>query len=397
MKMQWPLVRFGEVLRRSNSTVDIQPKATYRQITVKLWGKGVVQRGIVSGDEIAASRRFVARAGQFVLSRIDARNGAIGMVPPDLDGAVVSNDFPLFDVNPERIDPAFLAWLGKTQVLVRLCARASEGTTNRVRLQEDRFLALEIPLPPLAEQRRVVARIQEVAMQITEGRTLRQQAADQAERVAPNQAERVFSKLGTRYSPRAFGSFSPHVTSGPRNWAKHYEQGGFRFYRAQDIGSKGKVLDDSKAFITPPSGEQGRSAMLQRGDLMLLITGATVGRASVYREGLEPGFVSQHVAICRLPKDEVEPEFALWGLRSPIGQSQLLGQRYGQGKPGLNLSNIRSLSLSFPMLPEQRKIVAELNALEAELNALSRLQAATAAELDALLPAVLSRAFAGEL
>ncbi len=160
-----------------------------------------------------------------------------------------------------------------------------------------------------------------------------------------SEAGRVFDKLTTRWRPRPFGTFDPHVTSGPRNWARHYVEDGYRFYRAQDIGAKGDVLADSKVFISPPASEQGRIAMLQPGDLMLVITGATVGRAAVFRTGLEPGFVSQHVGICRLPKDWLEPEFALWGLRAPQGQAQLPGQRYGQGKPGLNLSNIRALAL----------------------------------------------------
>jgi type I restriction enzyme S subunit len=75
----------------------------------------------------------------------------------------------------------------------------------------------------------------------------------------------------------------------------------------------------------------------------------------------------------------------------------LLGQRYGQGKPGLNLSNIRSLSLPFPPLFEQRRIVSELDGLQEEVHALKYLQAETAAELDALLPAILDRAFKGEI
>src|ERR1043166_662087 len=75
--------------------------------------------------------RFVARTGQFILSRIEARNGAIGIVPPELDGAVVTNDFPLFAPNAGRISIAFLTWLSRTLGFVDLCVRASEGTTNR--------------------------------------------------------------------------------------------------------------------------------------------------------------------------------------------------------------------------------------------------------------------------
>jgi type I restriction enzyme, S subunit len=181
MSAMWPRVRLGEVLRRSAETVTISPEAEYREITVKLWGKGVVLRRAVSGTEIASDRRFLAKASQFILSRIDARNGAIGVAPPELDGAVVTNDFPLFDLNVARIDPAFLGWLSKTHDFVELCQRASEGTTNRVRLQEERFLALEIPLPPLSEQRRIVARIEELAAQIHEARALRQQAVEEVE------------------------------------------------------------------------------------------------------------------------------------------------------------------------------------------------------------------------
>jgi hypothetical protein len=280
----------------------------------------------------------------------------------------------------------------KDELLVPLM----QGTAN-VSLKEQDIAGVEIPLPPLPEQRRMVARIEELAAQIHEARTLRHQAAEEADAVLLNHVGNVFAGLSNDYSLREFASFAPHITSGPRNWAKHYEQNGSRFYRAQDVGPAAKVLEDSKVFITPPPGEQGRTAMLHPGDLMLVITGATVGRVNIYRKGLEPGFVSQHVGICRLPQSQVEPDFALWGLRGPTGQAQLLGQRYGQGKPGLNLTNIRALSLPFPPLPEQRRIVAELDALQAEVDALKHLQAETATELDALLPAILDRAFKGEL
>ncbi|MGA3240351.1 MAG: hypothetical protein ABSG03_29080 [Bryobacteraceae bacterium] len=281
----------------------------------------------------------------------------MGLVPPDLDGAIVSNDFPLFRIAEARLLPAYLGWLCKTNAFVEECRRASEGTTNRVRLQEDKFLARKIHLPPAPEQERIVSRINDLTVRIQEARQLRETAARETDALLFTRIGQVFAQIAKTSVPRSFGSFSPHVTSGPRNWAKHYDRGGLRFYRAQDIGISGEILDDSKMFVAPPPGAQGRSALLEEGDLMLVITGATVGRVSVFRYGLEPGFVSQHVAICRLPQADVYPEYALWGLRGPDGQAQLLGQRYGQGKPGLNLANIRFLSLPFPSLPEQRRII----------------------------------------
>jgi hypothetical protein len=103
MSKAWPKVRLGEVLTRSTEATELKPDVEYREITVRLWGKGVVERGCVLGAEIASGRWFKARSGQFIASRIDARNGAMGIVPDALDGSVVTNDFPLFNLNADRI------------------------------------------------------------------------------------------------------------------------------------------------------------------------------------------------------------------------------------------------------------------------------------------------------
>jgi type I restriction enzyme S subunit len=84
-----------------------------------------------------------------------------------------------------------------------------------------------------------------------------------------------------------------------------------RFYRAQDLLPEGNLATTDKVYIEQPASNQGRGARLREGDLMLVITGATVGRVSVFPVGAEPGFVSQHVAICRLPSEKIEPRFAL--------------------------------------------------------------------------------------
>ena len=397
MSHGWETVPLGEVLKHSEDCVEIDPTQGYKEVTVRLWGKGVVLRGEVQGQEIGATRRFRLRAGQFVLSRIDARNGALGIVPDCLNDAVVSNDFPAYNVVPSRLFTPYLGWLSRTRQFVDLCRAASEGTTNRVRLQEERFLHMPVPLPPLPEQRRIVAKVEELAGKIETARGLRGESSQQVPLVLDGAVGRVFGHLETDCPPQPFGNFNPHVTSGPRNWGKVYAESGCRFYRAQDIGTEGQVLNDSKVYVSPPDGNQGAHARLCDGDLLVVITGATVGRCSMNTSALEPGFVSQHVAICRLPKDKVDPGFALWGLRGPQGQQQLLGQRYGQGKPGLNLGNIRSLELPFPPLSEQRRIVAYLDDLQAKVDALKAQQAQSTAELDALLPSILDKAFKGEL
>ncbi len=169
----------GSVLRRTLETVEVIPTKTYKQVTVRLHHRGVVLRGMQQGSSIGSSRQYRARAGQLILSRIDARNGAIGLVPDDLDGAIVTNDFWLFDVDDSRIVPSYLDYYVGTPSFVDLCKRASEGTTNRVRLQPDAFMRIPIPVPPLAEQRRIVARIEALAAKIEKARGLRRKVAEE--------------------------------------------------------------------------------------------------------------------------------------------------------------------------------------------------------------------------
>lgn len=180
MSAAWQSVSIGSLLKKSEEVVWPAADARYKEITVRLWGRGVVARGEVEGLQLVGKRRFRARQGQFIASRIDSRNGALGVVPASLDGAIVTNDFPLFDVDSERLDPGFLGWLSRTERFVELCRRASEGTTNRVRLKEERFLALEIALPQVIEQRRIVARIEAISGKMEQALKLRRGADEDA-------------------------------------------------------------------------------------------------------------------------------------------------------------------------------------------------------------------------
>lgn len=172
MTKAWQQHKLGDLLTRSEEAAQPAADAEYKEITIRLWGKGVLERGRISGAAVNG-RRFIARKNQFIASRIDARNGAMGIVPESLDGALVTNDFPLFQVNQEHILPQYMGWLCRTPAFVDLCARASEGTTNRVRLKEDEFLRLEVQIPDTNEQQKIVIRIDTVQQQLQTADKLR--------------------------------------------------------------------------------------------------------------------------------------------------------------------------------------------------------------------------------
>ena len=153
-KSKFPLVPLSVVLRRIKEPITIDDGVLYKRITIRNNGRGVVQRDELLGSEIGTKRQFVAHAGQFIISRIDARNGAFGIVPKDLEGAVVTNDFWLFEV--QKALPQYLMLLLSTKRFQLYWQSQSNGSTNRQRVAEDEFLHSEIVLPSIKEQGKLI-------------------------------------------------------------------------------------------------------------------------------------------------------------------------------------------------------------------------------------------------
>lgn len=95
----YPFVKIGDVIRRNTTLVSIEDKTLYKQITLKTNGGGAVLRDKKWGKDIGTKKQYLAKEGQFIMSKIDARNGAFGVVSNELDNAIVTGDFPLFDVD----------------------------------------------------------------------------------------------------------------------------------------------------------------------------------------------------------------------------------------------------------------------------------------------------------
>jgi type I restriction enzyme, S subunit len=395
----WQTTCLGELLSRSTETAKIQPDESYKEITVKLWGKGVVLRGVVSGSQLNGSRRFVARRGQLILSRIDARNGAIGMVPDSLDGSVVSTDFPLFAIERNRIQPSYFEWLTKTKPFVELCQKASEGTTNRVRLQEDQFLNLQISLPTLPEQRRIVARIKELAAKINEARGLRQRAAEEAGAFVASVSNELFSEENMRCWPtRSFEEIAEirsGVTLGRTLRGKTIR---LPYLRVANVQDGHLVLNEIKE-IDVLEAEAAKWKLIA-GDLLLTEGGDwdKLGRGTIWRDEIPNCIHQNHIFRVRTRADEFIPEFLAALVASPVGKAYFQdASKQTTNLASINQRQLKAFRVFQPSLTDQRRIVAELNDLQAQAGALKKLQTETAAELDALLPSILDRAFKGEL
>jgi len=128
----------------------------YKRVTIRLYHQGVNLRDIEKGENIGTKRQYLVKPGQFIMSRIDARNGAFGIIPEELNDAIITNDFLTFKVNSEVVNIEYFNLLSKTKDFLSYCINGSTGTTNRKRLKEDLFLNFEIELPSKEEQDSII-------------------------------------------------------------------------------------------------------------------------------------------------------------------------------------------------------------------------------------------------
>jgi len=152
-------IKVSEFLHRVKDAVELQPDQEYSLVTIKVHHKGVVLRNQTKG-KLIGSKMYRISKGQFILSGIDARNGAFGIVPDELDGAIITNDFWCFDIDETKVKRDFFYWLTNTPLFLNACIKSSQGVTQRIRLQRELFFNFEFRFPPLEEQENFLTKIQ---------------------------------------------------------------------------------------------------------------------------------------------------------------------------------------------------------------------------------------------
>lgn len=152
----YPMMRIGDFLTRNKTAVAIEEYRIYKRPRIRVRNGGISLRDEIIGNKIGTKNQFLISKGQFLLSKIDARNGAFGVVPEELNDGVITGNFWTFDVDYKTINPHYLALLTTTKAFLQFCEQASNGTTNRHYLQEPLFLNIKVPIPSLEEQNRLV-------------------------------------------------------------------------------------------------------------------------------------------------------------------------------------------------------------------------------------------------
>jgi len=145
-------IKIGQLLKRIKESITLEDNAAYKRVTIRTKNQGISLRDVEIGINIGTKKQFLVRNGQFLLSKIDARHGAFGIVPKNLDRAIITGNFWTFEVNKELLNIEWFNIFVSSPYFIDICSKASSGTTNRLYLDENKFLDFELVLPNLVEQ-----------------------------------------------------------------------------------------------------------------------------------------------------------------------------------------------------------------------------------------------------
>jgi type I restriction enzyme S subunit len=326
---------------------------------------------------------YSLRPGDLLLTEASGSPGEVGkpaLWSGELAECAIQNT--LIRVRPHAADSRFLLHFFRHQAQTGAFAAGSRGVGIN-HLGQAALAAWPVPLPPLDEQRRIAAILDQADGIVA---TRRKVMARQTEL-----AHAVFREMfsGQAWTTYTLAELLDFLTSGSRGWAKHYADSGDLFLRIQNV--KGGRLDLTDiAFVKVPDTAEARRTRVRPGDVLLSIT-ADLGRVAVVPESVKSAYINQHLSILRSSK--VSPCFLAAYLASPPGQAQINKRNRGGVKAGLNFDDIRSFEIPLP----PRHLQEAFGQRAAAIEFAGRRIAEHDVVLQGMRTALQSRAFSGGL
>ncbi len=391
----WSVVRNGSLFGQRSQTgyADLPILEVSLKTGVQVRSFGAARRKQVMSD-LSKYKRAVK--GDLAYNTMRMWQGALGVCP--VDGLVS----PAYVVaRPyQGVEPQYFAALFRTVDYMAQIDAASRGIVkDRNRLYWDQFKQMQAPCPPRDEQVAIVkflewasgrlervirAKRKVITMLVEQKQAVIQRAVTRGlDPTVPLKPSGVpwLGDVPQHWGTRRIKSICRFVTSGSRGWARYYSDSGSVFLRIGNVSTTSVDLRLKRiTFVQPPKDTEGRRTQALPDDILLSIT-AQIGAVGVVPTGLGEAFVNQHTALIRLRREQCIPRWVAYSLLSKFGKEQCRLLTNGGTKVGLTLGDVRGLTVPFPPIDEQSRII---EALEAQTHGLNLGIASLEREIDLL-------------
>lgn len=397
MSTAWPSVSLGKLVRLERRPVEVQGDQEYKEIGIFSHGRGIFHKIPRSGLEVGEKDLFLMKEGDLILQITFAWEGAVALCGKEENGLYGSVRYPTFRVDGDQCFAPYLAKYLSTRQGLEQIGRICPGSAGRNRvLSLKRLPEISVPLPPLDEQRRIVAAVENLTEKVDQARTYRAELDSETKvlwRRAALGRLLDLSKTSPRYplgdlvQLRGGGTPSKHE---PRFW-----QGEIPWITPKDM--KRRELFDSIDHISSEATRESSAKLIQPGAVLVVVRGMILAHTFPVALLRAPATINQDMKALIPSPEQVDASYlcwALWALNSEILE---LVDRSTHDTRKLLTEKLMAYKIPVPSLINQQRVVAELDALQVKVDTVKALQAQTAIEMDAVLPAVLDRAFKGEL
>lgn len=377
--MGWRVVRLHEVMSQFTEYLTELEARPYKKLSVKLYGKGAVLDKPADGGSVRMKRHQLARRGQVIVSEIWAKKGAIGIVPPEGDGALCTSHFFLFNLDATQIDEGWFRYLTVANFFERELDPAARGTTGYASVRPARFLECEIPLPSIDEQRRIVEKLDRIAALVDD----RRNAIEVAERETQALLLKAFQRAIDGAPLRPMAEVAPLVrrpveidldASYPELGVRSFGRG--TFHKPDLLGAD---LSWQKLFL------------VQQGDLVFSNIKAWEGAFAVAGPD-DHGRVGSHRYLTCVPTQGLATVDFIWFyLQTSEGLGKVQSASPGSADRNRTLGQGALEAITVPTPPIDRQ--GWFDRLHAKAREARTIRANTAQDVEALIPAMLHEIF----
>jgi type I restriction enzyme S subunit len=396
VKDKWPLTPLSEVLTERRETPSEEDIVSWR---VRIIEKISFDTGRIQFRSNGSTRTgmILVRPGDLVVSGINAAKGAIAIYDPDATEPVAATiHYAAYIPNPARVDVRFLWWMLRSRFFQELLNEYLPGGI-KTELKAKRLLPVPVPMPPLTEQRRIVARISDLASGIASGQSLRQAIVQELETLPGVFLQRLVGPT------TPIGSLGDILVRPPRNgWSAQCDNApegipvlslsavtGYR-YRATEFKRTSLYADPDAHYWLKP------------GDILITRSNSLelVGHAAIYDGNPAPCIYPDLMMRIEPDSSLVDSRFLWYWLQCPMVRDFIRTHAKGTSPSMKKISQGTVTGIPYPTrlsLQEQRHIAAKMDRLLAESEQARVLHTETSVQLDALLPAILDQAFKGQL
>jgi type I restriction enzyme S subunit len=397
MSVKWPRGKFGEFLNPNSRPYVLGADEDANLVGMRLYGEGPFHRELKPAMRIAKKSHFVIKAGDVIYNKLFAWKGTFGVVPSALDGMFVSDKFPTYELDRNKVDENWLRWYFRCRPLWDEAQTMSTGSAalSKLTLNPPKFLLLTMPVPPLDEQQRIAARIEELAGKIEEAQELRKEAAEETEVLWAGGAKRIFERAEGRFPLCSLADVVSIAGGGtPSKTNPFYWSGSIPWITPKDM--KVRQLHDSIDHISEQATVESAAKLIEPGAVLVVVRGMILVHTFPSALLRVPATINQDMKALT-PKADLLPEYLcafFWAFNDRV---LALVEKSTHDTRKLETNVLVNIKLPVPPLPEQRRIILRLDELQQQTDSLKALQKDTSVELDAIMPSILDKAFRGEL